>query len=87
MMRKDQKPHGRRRPIVAKPVARPERVPLELTGKWVAWSSDGLKILGHGESISEARASAGGAPGLMISWIPPIEELRPERQPPATLPA
>ena len=36
-----------------------------------------MKILGHGATIPEARASAGGVAGLVISWVPPIEELRP----------
>jgi len=36
-------------PIEAK---RPKRqpVPIELGGKWIAWSADGLRIVAHGDT-------------------------------------
>jgi hypothetical protein len=58
-------------------VRRRQTVPMELTGKWIAWSADFMRILGHGETIQEARASAGNLPGLVIAFIPPAEQLRP----------
>jgi hypothetical protein len=62
---------------VQAPIRRPQAVPAELAGRWVAWSADGMKILGQGATIPEARASAGRVAGLVLSWIPPLEELRP----------
>lgn len=42
------------------PTQRPKRqpVPLELGGKWVAWSSDGLRIIAHGETLDECETAA-----------------------------
>lgn len=62
---------------VRAPIRRPQAVPAELAGRWIAWSADGMKILGQGATIPEARASAGHVADLVISWIPPLEELRP----------
>lgn len=36
----------------------PEAVPLELGGKWLAWSADGLRIVAHGDTLDECRAAA-----------------------------
>ena len=43
-------------------VRRPQEVPAALLGKYVAWSSDGLVILGAGDTVAEARAQASGDP-------------------------
>jgi hypothetical protein len=67
----------RRRSGALAPIRRPQTVPAELAGRWIAWSPDRLRILGHGATISEAKASAGNLLGLVVSWIPPLDELRP----------
>jgi hypothetical protein len=67
----------RRRPGARASLRRPQTVPAELAGRWIAWSPDRLRILGHGATISEAKASAGNLLGLVVSWIPPLDELRP----------
>lgn len=36
----------------------PQIIPLELGGKWIAWSADGLRIIAHGESFSECKEEA-----------------------------
>jgi hypothetical protein len=36
-------------------------LPLELAGRWVAWSSDGLRIIGSGKTLEEAEAVAAAA--------------------------
>jgi hypothetical protein len=57
---------------------RPEIVSLEFTGKWVAWTSDGRKIVGAGDTASEARIAAekAGVHNGLFEWIPKQEELR-----------
>jgi hypothetical protein len=59
-------------------IPRPETVPMELTGKWIAWSSDGLRIIAAGDSPTEARAAAeqAGVFDAMFEWVPPKEQLR-----------
>jgi hypothetical protein len=37
---------------------RPQVVPLEHAGKWVAWSSDGLRIVASGVSFSTCERAA-----------------------------
>jgi hypothetical protein len=39
----------------------PQSMPLELAGRWVAWSSDGLRIIGSGKTLEEAEAAAAAA--------------------------
>lgn len=39
----------------------PESVPLELAGKWIAWSGDGLRIIGSGLTLDEAEQAAAQA--------------------------
>jgi hypothetical protein len=39
----------------------PQSMPLELAGRWVAWSSDGLRIIGSGTTLEEAVAVAAAA--------------------------
>ena len=36
----------------------PQTVPVELGGKWLAWSADGLRIIAHGDSFSECKEEA-----------------------------
>jgi hypothetical protein len=42
----------------------PESIPRELAGRWIAWSADGLRIIGSGTTLKEAEkvASAAGDP-------------------------
>jgi hypothetical protein len=42
----------------------PQSIPRELAGRWVAWSADGLRIIGSGATLNEAEeaASAAGEP-------------------------
>jgi hypothetical protein len=39
---------------------RPKRqpVPIELGGKWIAWSEDGLRIVAHGNTLDECERAA-----------------------------
>lgn len=39
---------------------RPQRqpVPIELGGKWIAWSADGLRIVAHGDTLDECELAA-----------------------------
>jgi hypothetical protein len=46
----------------------PESVPLSAVGKWVAWSSDGLRIVAVAEELNEAyrlAAEAGEADPML----------------------
>ena len=61
----------------ADPAGEREPIPYELTGKWLAWSPDRLKILGHGDTIDEAREMAVGGGDLVISRVPRADLLRP----------
>jgi hypothetical protein len=42
---------------------RPKRqpVPIELGGKWIAWSADGLRIVAHGDTLDECEQAAHNA--------------------------
>jgi hypothetical protein len=64
------------RSIKKTPLRRPQEVPMSMTGKYVAWSSDGLVILGAGDTLAEAQGHAAGHPHPIIEWIPPAGELR-----------
>src|SRR5689334_12049242 len=55
--------NGPRRPVV----------PLELAGKWLAWSAGRRRILGHGDGPEEALAMAGGGDDLVLSYEPPAD--------------
>ncbi len=61
-----------------RPVPRPQTVPSECTGRWVAWSPDGLRIVAAGDGPGQARAAAlaVGVPDSLLEWIPPRDELR-----------
>lgn len=39
---------------------RPKRepVPVELGGKWIAWSADGLRMVAHADSLEECELAA-----------------------------
>lgn len=54
------RPSSARRPIVAEPAV----VPLSCVGRWIAWSADGTRILGVGETMDEAErlAAVAGEP-------------------------
>jgi hypothetical protein len=39
----------------------PQSMPMELAGRWVAWSADGLRIIGSGKTLEEAEAVASAA--------------------------
>jgi hypothetical protein len=45
----------------ADPGPEPEILPLSMLGKWVAWSSDGLRIVASAETIEEAERLAAEA--------------------------
>ncbi len=36
----------------------PQTIPLELGGKWIAWSSDCLRIVAHGDTLGEVKDEA-----------------------------
>jgi hypothetical protein len=39
----------------------PETIPLALAGRWVAWSGDGLRIIGSGATLLDAEEAAANA--------------------------
>ena len=57
---------------------RPEIVSVEFTGKWVAWTSDGRRIIASGDSAKAAKIAAekAGVRDAMYEWIPKQEKLR-----------
>jgi hypothetical protein len=36
-------------------------VPIELGGKWIAWTFDGSRIVAHGDTLDECEAAAADA--------------------------
>ena len=54
------------------PTQEPETLPLALAGRWVAWSSDGMKILASSETSEEAErlAVAAGEPEPILQRHP-----------------
>ena len=42
----------------------PETIPRELAGRWIAWSADGLRIIGSGKTFQEAVEAATAAGDL-----------------------
>jgi hypothetical protein len=57
---------------------RPEIVPLEYTGKWIAWTSDGRRIVAACDSVKAAKIAAekAGVRDALYAWAPKPEELR-----------
>jgi hypothetical protein len=53
-------PRHRRR-VEGETIDEPQSMPMELAGRWVAWSSDGMRILGSGKTLEEAEAIATAA--------------------------
>jgi hypothetical protein len=64
---------------------RPQVVPCEYGGKWLAWTPNGLNILGAGNTPEEARKAADAKgpqpaldwkPGMNVAyqWMPPADE-------------
>jgi hypothetical protein len=51
---------------------KPEVLPLSLAGKWVAWSSDGMRIVAAGDTIVEAErlAAEAGEPKPILERHP-----------------
>jgi hypothetical protein len=39
-------------------IPRRQPVPSELGGKWIAWSSDGLRIIAHAETLDACETAA-----------------------------
>lgn len=60
----------------------PEAVPSEYGGKWLAWTSDALKIAGVGETPEQAKAEAAstGVVNAILEWVPPADGLLVGRQ-------
>jgi hypothetical protein len=48
-------------PITKCTGARRQPVPIELGGKWIAWSADGLRIVAHGDTLDECERAAENA--------------------------
>jgi hypothetical protein len=42
-------------------VPRRQPVASELGGKWIAWSSDGLRIIAHADTLDECETAAAAA--------------------------
>ena len=45
-------------PAIPSPRPHREPVPVELGGKWIAWSADGLRIVAHGETLDDCERAA-----------------------------
>jgi hypothetical protein len=62
------KKSGPRRGIKRDQTNEPQSIPRELAGRWIAWSGDGLRIIGSGTSLKEAEAvaSAAGDPNAIF---------------------
>ncbi len=62
----------------ARRLLEPETVPYAYTGKWIAWSSDGLRIVAAADSPRAARLAAvdAGEDDPICEWIPPAGQLR-----------
>ncbi len=52
------------------------RMRLEHAGRWVAWTSDGRRIVAAGETPEAVRDAAerAGEARFILDWIPPVEE-------------
>ena len=51
---------------------RPQTIPLEFAGRWIAWSPDGMKIVASGGSFEEAEqaAAAAGFAEVAVERVP-----------------
>jgi hypothetical protein len=45
-------------PTMDQKLPEPQTIPLELGGKWIAWSSDCLRIIAHGDTLGEVKDEA-----------------------------
>lgn len=50
-------------------------VPVELGGKWIAWTLDGTRIVAHGDTLDECEAAAAkaGEPTPRFEKTPPAD--------------
>lgn len=55
------RPASPARPAKPRAATEPASIPPSLAGRWVAWSADGLRIVGSGTTLAEAIAEAAGA--------------------------
>jgi hypothetical protein len=55
------KPKGSGGGVKASEGSEPESIPRELAGRWIAWSADGLRIIGSGTTLKEAEEAASAA--------------------------
>lgn len=71
--------------MTSSPIKSPHVVPRHLGGKWLAWTPNGLYLLGSGATPEEARkaadargrdAAAGWSPAMSVAyeWVPPADE-------------
>ena len=51
-------------------------VPVQYAGKWIAWTGDGMRIAGVGDTPEEAEAAAKAANVTQVihEWVPPANE-------------
>ena len=45
-------------PAMDRKLPEPQTIPLELGGKWIAWSADCLRIVAHGDTLGEVKEEA-----------------------------
>ena len=48
-------------PTLANPLPVRPPVPIELGGKWIAWTLDGARIVAHGDTLDECKKAAAEA--------------------------
>ncbi len=46
------------RPATETECQKRQPVPIELGGKWIAWSADGLRIIAHADTLDECEEGA-----------------------------
>ena len=54
------------------------RLRLENSGKWVAWSEDGLRVVAATDEFETLREAArqAGFDQFIVEWLPPLDQAR-----------
>ncbi len=54
------------------------RLRLENSGKWVAWSEDGLQVVAATDEFETLREAANraGFDQFIVEWLPPLDQAR-----------
>ena len=57
---------------------RPQTIPLEYGGKWIAWDKDMVRIVAHADTFAQVREQvrAGGIAGACYQKVPTPAQIR-----------